>query len=171
MSYMYYSMLGTIVTIVVAMIVSYITKSSDDVFDESLLHPIVLKIRNIFTCQTSNRQSINEIERANMNLAFVHDENIIPAGDVDKVEFSHAKSTKSTLDLKGIHVDIWWIIIFDFILLFYSINVIRVRFKKRRQNEKDFQCLKTKYWMSCCWSKVLLLAKNTANNEYLRYYA
>lgn len=91
---------------VVAIIVSYLTKSDDDAFDESLLHPITLKVRNFFTCPVINQRSINEIENTNMNLAFVNDENMLPASDVDKGEFSHVKSIKSPVDLRGVHLDV-----------------------------------------------------------------
>lgn len=56
-SYMYYSMVGTITTIMVAIIVSYFTKSDDDEFDEKLLHPMILKIRNFLTCQRGDRSN------------------------------------------------------------------------------------------------------------------
>lgn len=45
---MYYSMVGTISTIVIAIIASYITKSDTDEYDEKLLHPWVLAIRRYF---------------------------------------------------------------------------------------------------------------------------
>lgn len=46
MTYMYYAVLGTFVTIIVAIIVSYFTVSDEDTFDENLLHPCVIQLRH-----------------------------------------------------------------------------------------------------------------------------
>ncbi|KAF6208754.1 hypothetical protein GE061_014493 [Apolygus lucorum] len=44
MTYMYYSMVGTLITVVVGTIVSLITASEDDCFDEKLCHPWARKL-------------------------------------------------------------------------------------------------------------------------------
>lgn len=43
-SYMYYSLIGTFITVVVGTIISYITRSQEDAYDSKLLHPLVYKI-------------------------------------------------------------------------------------------------------------------------------
>lgn len=43
MSYMYYSFVGTLVTVFVGIIVSFMTASDQDEFDDHLLHPCVLR--------------------------------------------------------------------------------------------------------------------------------
>lgn len=45
MTYMYYGMVGTIVTVIVGIIVSLMFKiEEDDIYDEKLLHPLILKL-------------------------------------------------------------------------------------------------------------------------------
>lgn len=48
MSYMYYSALGTFVTIFVACIVSKLTYDKEEQCEDKLLNPVVIKIRNYF---------------------------------------------------------------------------------------------------------------------------
>lgn len=43
-SYMYYTVIGAMVTIVIGTIVSSFTKSEKDKFDYKLLHPAVVKL-------------------------------------------------------------------------------------------------------------------------------
>lgn len=105
MSYMYYSLVGTMSTIIVAVLVSYFTKTDDD-YDENLLHPMVLKVREYFTCQPSHVESrksrpssMNEIETGSrVNPAYKRDEN----GSCEEIATeasTQAKPTKSSLDL------------------------------------------------------------------------
>lgn len=60
-TYMYYSLMGTVITVVVGIIVSIITISKDDQFDESLLHPIAYKLSRLISgkkrCAVSPQQS------------------------------------------------------------------------------------------------------------------
>lgn len=61
LTYMYYSLMGTLITVIVGVIVSIITASKDDQFDESLLHPIACKLSRLFPgrkrCAVSPQQS------------------------------------------------------------------------------------------------------------------
>lgn len=43
-TYMYYGVMGTIITVIVGVIVSLFTRSDEDAFDHKLLHPVVLRI-------------------------------------------------------------------------------------------------------------------------------
>ncbi|CAO1435826.1 unnamed protein product [Diamesa hyperborea] len=43
-SYMYYSLFGTLITVVVGTIVSMLTKSKEDAFESKLIHPFIYKI-------------------------------------------------------------------------------------------------------------------------------
>ncbi|XP_075224836.1 sodium-coupled monocarboxylate transporter 1 isoform X2 [Lycorma delicatula] len=45
-TYMYYSFLGTTITVVLGVIISYFTSSEDDIYDEKLIHPIARKVSN-----------------------------------------------------------------------------------------------------------------------------
>ncbi|KAG8258869.1 hypothetical protein J6590_024188 [Homalodisca vitripennis] len=47
MTYMYYSLLGTMITVLLGMVVSYVTASSDDQYDETLVHPIARKLSSL----------------------------------------------------------------------------------------------------------------------------
>lgn len=67
MTYMYYGVVGTFVTIIVAVIVSYITASDDDTYDEKLLHPMVITIRQWWRGDTA---PANCDRSANINQAF-----------------------------------------------------------------------------------------------------
>lgn len=48
MSYMYYSPIGTFITIFVAIIVSKLTYNKDEQCEDKLLNPMIIKIRNYF---------------------------------------------------------------------------------------------------------------------------
>jgi len=48
MTYMYYAVFGTVITVVLGMLISYITASDDDQYDDTLIHPLALKISNWF---------------------------------------------------------------------------------------------------------------------------
>lgn len=41
---MYYSLLGTLITVIVGIIVSYATQSPDDAYESKLIHPLFLRI-------------------------------------------------------------------------------------------------------------------------------
>lgn len=47
-SYMYYSLIGTFITVFVGIVVSYMTASLDDAYDSKLIHPWFLKMSNWF---------------------------------------------------------------------------------------------------------------------------
>ncbi|XP_037950666.1 sodium/iodide cotransporter [Teleopsis dalmanni] len=48
-SYMYYSLIGTAITVFVGFIISYLTQSPDDAYDSNLLHPLVFKLSQRFS--------------------------------------------------------------------------------------------------------------------------
>lgn len=49
-SYMYYVVFGTIITVVLGIFISLITRSSDDVYDSKLIHPGVYKLTTYLPC-------------------------------------------------------------------------------------------------------------------------
>lgn len=73
MTYMYYAVIGTFVTIIVAIIVSHFTASDEDNFDENLLHPCVIKLRHWYN-GTSPVTQTQDIEQnatvSNVNEAY-----------------------------------------------------------------------------------------------------
>lgn len=71
MTYMYYAVLGTFVTIIVAIVVSYFTASEEDAFDENLLHPCVMKLRNWYNGTSPLRtEEIEQNTVSNVNEAY-----------------------------------------------------------------------------------------------------
>lgn len=46
-SYMYYSLIGTFLTVVVGIVVSYLTRHRDDAYDHKLLHPAVYRLSRL----------------------------------------------------------------------------------------------------------------------------
>lgn len=53
-TYMYYSVLGTIIVLVVGTLVSLVTQSDDDQFEPRLLHPYVLKLARFWKIPLRN---------------------------------------------------------------------------------------------------------------------
>lgn len=45
-SYMYYSLIGTIMTVLIGYMVSICTQSSEDAYDHNLIHPVIYKYYN-----------------------------------------------------------------------------------------------------------------------------
>lgn len=41
---MYYALIGTLITVIIGVIVSYLTQTKDDEYDSKLLHPLVFRI-------------------------------------------------------------------------------------------------------------------------------
>lgn len=72
MTYMYYAVFGTFVTIIVAIIVSYFTASDEDAFDENLLHPCVIKLRHWYngTSPAAQTEDIEQNTVSNVNNAY-----------------------------------------------------------------------------------------------------
>lgn len=62
MSYMYYSAMGTFITIFVACIVSKLTYNKEEQCEDKLLNPVVIKIRNYFY-----KKSHSDIEENKVN--------------------------------------------------------------------------------------------------------
>lgn len=46
-SYMYYSLIGTFITVIVGTVISYITAHRDDAYDSKLLHPMIYKLSRV----------------------------------------------------------------------------------------------------------------------------
>ncbi|XP_055615923.1 sodium-coupled monocarboxylate transporter 1 isoform X2 [Toxorhynchites rutilus septentrionalis] len=46
-SYMYYSLIGTFLTVIIGTVVSYLTSSRDDAYDHKLLHPFVYRLSHL----------------------------------------------------------------------------------------------------------------------------
>lgn len=73
MTYMYYAVLGTFVTIMVGIIVSYFTASDEDNFDENLLHPSVVKLCHWYNGTSpvpAQTENIQQNVRSNVNEAY-----------------------------------------------------------------------------------------------------
>lgn len=47
-SYMYYSLFGTLITVLVGIIISLLTRSSDDAYDSKYIHPVVYRMAKWF---------------------------------------------------------------------------------------------------------------------------
>lgn len=107
MSYMYYACTGTIVTVVIGTIVSWLTSSSADKYDPKLLHPFIYRVhyklfgQQIYYSDTleagkssvptkTKSESINENQF--MNLAFELESNgtgnptVPPSVKSDKIQ-------------------------------------------------------------------------------------
>ncbi|XP_056636007.1 sodium-coupled monocarboxylate transporter 1-like [Diorhabda sublineata] len=60
-TYMYYTCIGCIVTVICGTIISYFTRSDLDICNENLIHPVIWKIRDLFhTKKSFNVQRIHE---------------------------------------------------------------------------------------------------------------
>lgn len=72
MTYMYYAVIGTFVTIIVAIVVSYFTASDEDAYDENLLHPCVIKLRHWYngTSPAARPENIETSPVPNVNEAY-----------------------------------------------------------------------------------------------------
>lgn len=53
-TYMYYSVLGTLIVLVVGTLVSWVTQSDDDQYESKLLHPYVLKLARFWDIPLRN---------------------------------------------------------------------------------------------------------------------
>lgn len=100
MTYMYYGAVGTSVTIIVAIVVSYFTASDADAFDEKLLHPMVIALTHWWR----GTSPANCTPNANINQGFECNEEMTNAkatnGEWQGTNESHAKhgtDTKRTL--------------------------------------------------------------------------
>uniref|UniRef100_A0A0A1WZ32 Sodium/iodide cotransporter n=2 Tax=Zeugodacus cucurbitae TaxID=28588 RepID=A0A0A1WZ32_ZEUCU len=77
-SFMYYGFLGTVITIGVAVIISYLTRDPKDAYDAKLLHPVVLRWCERFSGDkpyiigeaTSDLTGVEKEKGAEVNLAF-----------------------------------------------------------------------------------------------------
>lgn len=68
---MYYAVLGTFVTIIVAIVVSYFTASDEDAFDENLLHPCVIKLRHWYNgTSPAQPEDLEQNTMSNVNQAY-----------------------------------------------------------------------------------------------------
>lgn len=67
---MYYSVVGTLVTILVGIIVSYMTASNDDEYDEHLLHPCVLRLTKWIKQKNSQTSSLTSSQAVYENRGF-----------------------------------------------------------------------------------------------------
>lgn len=100
MTYMYYAVLGTFVTIIVAIIVSYFTASDEDAFDENLLHPCVVKLRHWYNgTSPSQPEDIEHNAGSNVNEAY---ETTEESGETeaDSVHSIVSDSAGPTINLK-----------------------------------------------------------------------
>ncbi|XP_037029311.1 sodium-coupled monocarboxylate transporter 1 [Bradysia coprophila] len=92
MSYMYYSALGTFVTIFVACIVSKLTYNKEEQCDDKLLNPAVIKLRNYFYKKSQSDVEQNKVnEHDNLGYEIESDTN--------------ANSTKATNNINDIESD------------------------------------------------------------------
>lgn len=92
MSYMYYSAIGTFVTIFVAIIVSKLTYDKEEQCEDKLLNPVVIKIRNYFQKKSESDIEENKVNEQ-VNLGYEHDSE------------SNVNSTNSTDNINDIESD------------------------------------------------------------------
>lgn len=78
-SYMYYSLFGTLITVVVGMIVSLLTYSKDDAYDSKFIHPCVYKIAKWFP--GADKLFSNETDIKNSSLKEPVEQHCNPAFD------------------------------------------------------------------------------------------
>lgn len=85
MSYMYYSAMGTFITIFVACIVSKLTYNKEEQCEDKLLNPIVIKIKNYFYKRS---QSDIEENKANEqdNLGYEMDPESNSTNNINNIE-------------------------------------------------------------------------------------
>lgn len=77
-SYMYYSLLGAVITVGVGVVISYLTRDPKDAYDAKLLHPMVLRWCERFPGDkpyiigdaTSDLTTVDKGKGAKVNLAF-----------------------------------------------------------------------------------------------------
>lgn len=67
---MYYSVIGTLVTVIVGTLISWATSSDSDVYDEKLLHPVILKIRRYLSKNKNGSANVNRTGNAQINYGF-----------------------------------------------------------------------------------------------------
>lgn len=67
---MYYSVIGTLVTIIVGTLVSWATSSTSDEYDEKLLHPAILKIRRYLSKNKNGVANESRNGNAQINYGF-----------------------------------------------------------------------------------------------------
>lgn len=67
-SYMYYSLIGTLITVIVGILVSYLTRTKNDAYDSKLLHPFVYKMYSMlpgtdkyFTDKSDKKDSLSNV--------------------------------------------------------------------------------------------------------------
>lgn len=111
---MYYAMMGTLITVVVGIAVSLaFPLCEDDVYDEKLLHPLVLKWSKLFPGRPRRFlkkekdvevvDEVHTVEKASKELdnpVFELSENIdsvVKEDDVEKSDFSNSKDEKSDI--------------------------------------------------------------------------
>lgn len=92
MSYMYYSAIGTFITIFVACIVSKLTYNKEEQCEDKLLNPVVIKVRNYFYKKSHPDLEENKVNEQD-NLGYV----VEPE--------SNANSTNSTNNINDIESD------------------------------------------------------------------
>ncbi|GJQ71827.1 hypothetical protein Trydic_g11509 [Trypoxylus dichotomus] len=94
-SYMYYSLIGCIITVALGWIISYFTASPRDQYDEKLIHPLARSIANYFP----GKKRLYTDKTANSEGKSV-DDNIIPTISASPIERTHsANSTTYSQDV------------------------------------------------------------------------
>lgn len=81
---MYYSALGTFITIFVACIVSKLTYNKEEQCEDKLLNPVVIKIRNYFY-KTSSDIEENKVNEQD-NLGYEPESNISSTNNINDIE-------------------------------------------------------------------------------------
>lgn len=107
-SYMYYSLIGTFLTVFIGWIVSWMTGSRDDAYDSNLLHPVIYKLSLLIPGR--DRHYTNYIEREiksnkSSNIVIEHDNlafEMKSENECEKSKNLHNSSTDTTMISNGI---------------------------------------------------------------------
>lgn len=108
-SYMYYSLFGTLITVFVGMAVSLLTQSEADAYDSKFIHPVVYKMAKWFPGSSKlfssehteteiKNSSLKEPREQHFNEAFDTKSESIKDEDVNNVNFKSNIIYKTELD-------------------------------------------------------------------------
>lgn len=105
-TYMYYSLFGTLITVFVGIIVSLFTRSESDCYESKYIHPLILRItkwfpghESLFTdvkAQSSENKA-SEIREQHINEAFVNEESLPSTQTFQENETNNGKFKSNIL--------------------------------------------------------------------------
>jgi hypothetical protein len=110
---MYYSLIGTFITLIVGIIVSYATASKDDAYESKLLHPVIYRFSQwlpgkdrFFSdcpkmCDSNDKLKNRTLEHQD-NFAFeLNNEKIVKNGEINEINVSSIIPMKNRNDINS----------------------------------------------------------------------